>query len=132
MRLCFYQFARKICKIEATLEMARVQTMYVIDTPCIVVRNVGPMPCLVLKLSYMYWECRPYGVNPNSAKKENVTNNSHKNTGPTLYLVFPVIVIVISEIFCPKLQDKHCREHYDYESKNKIQCPSLRFLKVLF
>jgi len=42
--------------------------------------------------------------------------------GPNLYLIFPVIVMVISAMFifyfCPKLQDKHCREHYDYKSDN--------------
>jgi hypothetical protein len=27
-------------------------------------------------------------------------------------------------LFCPKLQDKHCREHYDYDW---IQNPSFRF-----
>ena len=48
-----------------------------------------------------------------------------------MYLVFPVIVIVtvISAMFtfyfCPKLQDKHCRDHYDYHRENKIQYPSL-------
>ena len=44
-----------------------------------------------------------------------------------LYLVFPVIVLVISAMFtfqfCPKLKDKHCREHYDYDKENKIQFP---------
>ena len=29
--------------------------------------------------------------------------------------------------FCPKLQDKHCREYYDYDRGNKIQCPSFTF-----
>ena len=46
-----------------------------------------------------------------------------------MYLVFPVIVMVILAMFtfylCPKMQDKHCRDHYDYDRKNKIQCPSL-------
>ena len=52
--------------------------------------------------------------------------------GLTLYLVFPVIVIVtvilamFTFYFCPKLQDKHCRDHYDYHRENKIQYPSLR------
>ena len=49
--------------------------------------------------------------------------------GPTLYLVFLVIVIAILAMFtfqfCPKLQDKHCKEHYDYDRENQMQSPSL-------
>ena len=45
-----------------------------------------------------------------------------------MYLVFPVIVIVILAMFtfylCTKVQDKLCRDCYDYDRKNKIQCPS--------
>ena len=37
----------------------------------------------------------------------------------SMYLVYLVIVIVILAVFtfylCPKLQDKHCREHFDYD-----------------
>ena len=46
-------------------------------------------------------------------------------------LVFTVIVIVIVIsamfifYFCPKLQDKHCRDHYDYHRENNIQYLSL-------
>ena len=39
-----------------------------------------------------------------------------------MYLVFPVMVIVILAMFtfqfCPRLQDKHCREHYDHDREN--------------
>ena len=43
-----------------------------------------------------------------------------KTKGLTLYFVFPVIVIpaMFTFYFCPKLQDKHCREHYDYDREN--------------
>ena len=44
---------------------------------------------------------------------------------PTLYIVFPVIVIVILAMFtfyfCPKLQDNCCRKHYDYDYAGKIR-----------
>ena len=41
--------------------------------------------------------------------------------GPTLYLVFPAIVISAVFTFYPKVQEKHCRKHYDYDRKNRIQ-----------
>ena len=45
--------------------------------------------------------------------------------GLGLYLIFPVIVIVISAMFtfqfCPKL-------HYDHDKKNSIHCPSFKHL----
>ena len=52
-----------------------------------------------------------------------------------LYLVFLVIVKMISTIFTfkfsPKLQEKHSKEHYDYyDRENKIQSPSLSLKKV--
>ena len=56
--------------------------------------------------------------------------------GLTLYLVFPVIVIVILAMFtfqfCTKLQDKHCRDHYDCDRENEIQCPSFNLSKKIF
>ena len=60
-----------------------------------------------------------------------------------MYLVFPVIIIVIVIVilamftfyFCPKLQVKHCREHYDYDydRKNYIQSRSFgpMFKKII-
>ena len=46
--------------------------------------------------------------------------------GPTLYQVFLVIVISVMFTFwfCPKIKDKHCREHYDYGRENLIQSSS--------
>ena len=45
------------------------------------------------------------------------------------YLITTVIIVIsvmFTFYFCPKLQDKHCREHYDYDRENSIQIPSLR------
>ena len=58
----------------------------------------------------------------------------HKIKGPTLYLVFLVIVIsaVFTFQFCPKLQDKHCREQYDYDRESQIQSPFLSSVLQLY
>ena len=43
-----------------------------------------------------------------------------------MYLIFSVIVMVIVILamftfyFCPKLRDKHCREHYDYNKEDHL------------
>ena len=46
-----------------------------------------------------------------------------------LCIKFFMCVIVISAMdtfyFCPKLQDKHCREYYDYDRENLIYTKSL-------
>ena len=47
--------------------------------------------------------------------------------GPTLYFIFPVIVIVILAMFTfllfPKVQGKHFRDHYDYDRKTGDNVP---------
>ena len=48
--------------------------------------------------------------------------------------IFSVVVIVILAMFtfqlCPKVKDKQYRDHYDYDRKNKIQCPSYVYITL--
>ena len=63
-----------------------------------------------------------------SQAKEKDPNEGCTNAykGGAMYLVFPVIVIVILAMFiCPKLQDRHCKNHYDYDRENQVQSWSL-------
>ena len=45
--------------------------------------------------------------------------------GPTLYFIFPVIVILAMFTFWlfPKVQDKYFRDHYDYDRKTGDNVP---------
>ena len=64
----------------------------------------------------------------------NFYETEFQTQGPGLYQIFPVIVIVVSAMvtfqFCPKLRNKHCIEHYDYDydRKKQIHCPSFRLV----
>ena len=53
---------------------------------------------------------------------KNSTLQNVYSKGPNLYLVFPVIVIVLSAMFILylliELKGKHCQYRYDYDREN--------------